>query len=462
MKIDPKAIGVGQYQHDVFQPLLKRKLEEVIESCVNAVGVELNTASAPLLAHVAGVGPSLAKKIIKHREDKGAFASRAALKDVPGLGQKTYEQCAGFRARARRGASARRLGGAPGALLAGRRHRQGSRRRRRPRCSVTASCSVGCSGRATSRPTSACRRSRTSRRSCSNRDAIRATPSRRPPFRDDVRTMGDLQVGMTLEGVVTNVTAFGAFVDVGVHQDGLVHVSQLADRFVKDPHEGGQGGGEDQGPRPRGRPGPQAHRPHGEERSWRRRPPGSARSGQIRWKFRRTGRLRAKRWQFGERPACHEARSGGRSAAQPAVKGFTNNPFAQAFETLAAEIVMRNRERQMDRWASVLGRVGVGAAAACALLVPVTAHAQAAGGATSPGTVTSTTTTTTTVSTPATTTTPPATEAHEEGSTVPRQREREGGRVGDLPRSRHGPRLRQERDDHAERRQREPVHVPDQ
>lgn len=236
VKIDPKAIGVGQYQHDVFQPMLKRKLAEVIESCVNAVGVELNTASAQVLEHVAGLGPTAAKKIVKHREEKGAFASRAELLKVSGIGPKAFEQCAGF-VRVRGGAHpldasavhperyalveriANDQGVAVGALV------ENKDLVAKIPWAKYASNDVGM-------PTLEDIKKELLKPGRDPRDAFEP-----PKFRDDVRTMEDLKEGMELEGIVTNVTAFGAFVDVGVHQDGLVHVSQLADRFVKDPHE---------------------------------------------------------------------------------------------------------------------------------------------------------------------------------------------------------------------------------
>lgn len=236
VKIDPKAIGVGQYQHDVHQPLLKRKLDEVIESCVNAVGVELNTASAPLLAHVAGVGETLAKRIVAHRNEHGAFASRAALRDVSGVGPKTFEQCAGFL----------RIRGGHHPLDGSAVHPE-----RYPLVErIAVDLGVGVAeliGNDALLKRIAWEKYVTSDVGRLTLEDIRAEllkPGRdpratfeAPQFRDDVRTMTDLSAGMELEGVVTNVTAFGAFVDVGVHQDGLVHVSQLADRFVKDPHE---------------------------------------------------------------------------------------------------------------------------------------------------------------------------------------------------------------------------------
>jgi uncharacterized protein len=236
VKIDPKSIGVGQYQHDVSQPLLKRKLDEVIESCVNAVGVELNTASAPLLARVAGVGPSLAKRIVSHRDEHGAFKSRSALKKVGGLGARTFEQCAGFL----------RVRGGAHPLDASAVHPE--RYALVERIAKDAGVAVaGLVGNAellgkihwaryvsddVGMPTLEDIREELGKPGRDPRDAFEA-----PVFRDDVRTLEDLRPGMVLDGVITNVTAFGAFVDVGVHQDGLVHVSQLADRFVKDPHD---------------------------------------------------------------------------------------------------------------------------------------------------------------------------------------------------------------------------------
>jgi uncharacterized protein len=236
VKIDPKSIGVGQYQHDVYQALLGRKLDEVVESCVNAVGVELNLASAPLLAKVAGIGPTLAKKIVQHRNEHGAFKSRKALLEVPGLGPRTFEQCAGF-VRVRGGehpldasavhperyALVERIAadlGVPVASLIANDNAIGKLDTKRYVGGDVGEFTMNDIVAELKKP---------------GRDP-RAT-FEPPKFRDDVRTMEDLRPGMELEGVVTNVTAFGAFVDVGVHQDGLVHVSKLADRFIKDPSE---------------------------------------------------------------------------------------------------------------------------------------------------------------------------------------------------------------------------------
>jgi protein Tex len=236
VKIDPKAIGVGQYQHDVHQPLLAKKLDEVVESCVNGVGVELNTASAPLLSHVSGIGESLAKKIVKFREEKGRFKSRLELLEVPGLGPRAFEQSAGF-LRVAEGAHP-----LDGSAVHPERYELVQRIAKDlglelPQLVGNASAveRIDISkyvGEGVGEPTL--------------RDIIAELrkPGRDPradfeppKFRDDVEKLEDLVVGMQLEGVVTNVTAFGAFVDVGVHQDGLVHVSQLADRFVRDPSE---------------------------------------------------------------------------------------------------------------------------------------------------------------------------------------------------------------------------------
>jgi protein Tex len=236
VKVDPKSIGVGQYQHDVSQPLLQRKLDEVVESCVNQVGVELNTASASLLSRVAGIGPSLAKKIVAHRDRNGSFVRRKQLLEVSSLGPRAFEQAAGFL----------RIYGAADPLDASAVHPE-----RYPLVEQMARDLGVKVAQLVERPELVDKID--PQRYASNdvgqytlRDILSELrkPGRdprssfEPPrFREDVRTLEDLKQGMELEGVVTNVTAFGAFVDVGVHQDGLVHVSQLADRFVKNPAE---------------------------------------------------------------------------------------------------------------------------------------------------------------------------------------------------------------------------------
>ncbi len=236
VKLDPKAIGVGQYQHDVHQPLLVRKLGEVVESCVNHVGVDLNTASASLLSYVAGIGASVAKKIVKHREEHGVFRSRQQVLEVSGLGPRAFEQCAGF-LRVREGAH-------PLDASAVHPERYGLVEKIAADMGVSLAELVGNAdlartidlkryvGEGVGEPTL---RDIVAELGKPGRDP-RAT-FEPPKFREDVRELSDLKEGMMLEGVVTNVTAFGAFVDVGVHQDGLVHVSRLSERFVKDPSE---------------------------------------------------------------------------------------------------------------------------------------------------------------------------------------------------------------------------------
>jgi uncharacterized protein len=236
VKIDPQAIGVGQYQHDVPPQLLAKKLDEVVESCVNQVGVELNTASAPLLARVAGIGPKLAKKIVAHREGHGRFDQRQGLLSVPGLGPRTFEQAAGFL----------RVRDAKNPLDASAVHPE-----RYPLVERIAR-DLGIPLRALVGDVAAADRIELSRYLGEGVGEptlldIRAElkkPGRDPRaewapprFREDLKEIGDLVPGMELEGVVSNVVAFGAFVDIGVHHDGLVHISQLSDRFVRDPNE---------------------------------------------------------------------------------------------------------------------------------------------------------------------------------------------------------------------------------
>ncbi|MFO0726334.1 MAG: Tex family protein [Myxococcota bacterium] len=236
VKIEPKAIGVGQYQHDLRPEHLEKKLDEVVESCVNHVGVELNTASAPLLARVAGIGPKLAQRIVEHRESQGAFSGRRTLLKVSGLGPKTFEQAAGFL----------RIRGGSHPLDASAVHpeRYPLVERIAQDLGVKLEALVGNTALADGIPLHKYLSDGVGEPTLRDIQAELKKPGRDPrasfeppKFRDDVHRIEDLQPGMALEGVVTNVVAFGAFVDVGVHQDGLVHVSQLADRFVRDPAE---------------------------------------------------------------------------------------------------------------------------------------------------------------------------------------------------------------------------------
>jgi uncharacterized protein len=236
VKIEPKSIGVGQYQHDVDQHHLARALDAVVEDAVNAVGVDLNTASAPLLARVSGLGASLAEAIVAHRDANGPFASRKQLLDVARLGPRAFEQCAGFL----------RIRDAAEPLAASSVHPEAYGVARR----IVAACGRdlrALMGDATALKALDPRVFVDDRFGLPTVRDIMAElekPGRdpRPAFRtatfaDGIDDIKDLTPGMMLEGTVTNVAAFGAFVDIGVHQDGLVHVSQLADRFVKDAHE---------------------------------------------------------------------------------------------------------------------------------------------------------------------------------------------------------------------------------
>ena len=236
VKIDPKAIGVGQYQHDVDQPTLGRKLDNVVEDCVNGVGVDLNTASAPLLSRVAGLGPVLARNIVAFRDKNGAFADRAAVLNVERLGPKAFEQAAGFL----------RIAGGLNPLDGSSVHPEAYPlvERIAGRHKRTVQSLIGDMPFLRSLEPSDYTDDKFGVPTVT--DVLRELekPGRDPrgsfktaEFKEGVETLKDLQPGMTLEGVVTNVTNFGAFVDVGVHQDGLVHISMLADRFVKDPHE---------------------------------------------------------------------------------------------------------------------------------------------------------------------------------------------------------------------------------
>jgi uncharacterized protein len=236
VKIDPKSIGVGQYQHDVDQPLLKQGLDDVVISCVNNVGVEVNTASKQLLQYVSGLGPQLAQNIVSYRNENGAFKSRMDLMSVPRLGAKAFEQAAGFL----------RIRDAANPLDASAVHPESYGIVDRM------ASSLGCG-------VSDLMKDESLRRKIRLEDYVGdavglptlndimqelAKPGRDPrqqfeifSFAEGINKIEDVHPGMKLPGVVTNVTAFGAFVDIGVHQDGLVHISQLADRFVKDPAE---------------------------------------------------------------------------------------------------------------------------------------------------------------------------------------------------------------------------------
>jgi uncharacterized protein len=236
VKIDPKSIGVGQYQHDVDQAALKRSLDDVVMTCVNRVGVEVNSASKELLSYVSGLGPTLAKNIVLQRSANGAFRSRKELLKVPRLGPKAFEQAAGFL----------RISDGKNPLDASAVHPESypivEQFAQRLKCSVK-----DLMGKEELRNKVRLDDFITEKVGMPTlRDIMAelAKPGRDPretfePFRfaEEVNSIGDLKQGMRLPGIVTNVTKFGAFVDIGVHQDGLVHISQLADRFVNDPAE---------------------------------------------------------------------------------------------------------------------------------------------------------------------------------------------------------------------------------
>ncbi|WP_395374164.1 Tex family protein [Marinicella sp. W31] len=234
VKIDPKAIGVGQYQHDVNQLQLARALTDVVEDCVNAVGVDVNTASASLLKYVAGVSDSVAEEIVRHRDENGAFASRQQLLKVKRLGEKMFEQCAGFL----------RIQGGNQPLDQSAVHPEAyglvERILQHLGCSINEV--IGQSEKVKHLRADGFVDAQFGEATIVDVINELKKPGRDPRgefktavFKDDVHKLSDLKPGMRLEGVVTNVTAFGAFVDIGVHQDGLVHISELADKFVKDP-----------------------------------------------------------------------------------------------------------------------------------------------------------------------------------------------------------------------------------
>ena len=234
VKIDPKSIGVGQYQHDVSQTRLARALNAVVEDCVNAVGVDVNTASAPLLTRVSGLSPTLAANIVAHRDTHGAFANRQALRAVPRLGEKTFELAAGFL----------RVNESDNPLDGSAVHPEAYPLVERILADLRKSIRDVIGDSRMLRTLEPERYTDDKFGLPTVRDILRELekPGRDPrpefraaTFREGVEQVKDLQPGMILEGVVTNVANFGAFVDIGVHQDGLVHISAIADRFVKDP-----------------------------------------------------------------------------------------------------------------------------------------------------------------------------------------------------------------------------------
>ncbi|MFJ3582509.1 Tex family protein [Streptomyces sp. NPDC090127] len=236
VKIDPKSIGVGQYQHDLSEVKLSRSLDAVVEDCVNGVGVDVNTASAPLLSRVSGIGAGLAENIVAHRDANGPFTSRKALKNVARLGPKAYEQCAGFL----------RIRGGDDPLDASSVHPEAYpvvRRMVKTTGGEVASL-IGNTGVLRSLRADAFVDETFGLPTVTDILRELEKPGRDPrpafktaTFKEGVEKIGDLVSGMVLEGVVTNVAAFGAFVDIGVHQDGLVHVSAMSKTFVKDPRD---------------------------------------------------------------------------------------------------------------------------------------------------------------------------------------------------------------------------------
>jgi uncharacterized protein len=235
VKIDPKSIGVGQYQHDVSQTQLARSLDAVVEDCVNAVGVDVNTASAPLLARVSGLSSSVAQSIVAHRDMKGAFSSRAALKSVPRLGDKTFEQAAGFL----------RVMNGENPLDASAVHPESYPVVEKILADIKRDMKAVIGDASLIKTLNPAKYADEKFGVPTVTDILKELekPGRDPrpefttaTFKEGVEEISDLRPDMILEGVVTNVAAFGAFVDIGVHQDGLVHISALSNTFVKDPH----------------------------------------------------------------------------------------------------------------------------------------------------------------------------------------------------------------------------------
>jgi len=236
VKIDAKSIGVGQYQHDVDQTKLKESLDEVVESCVNKVGVNLNTASKHLLTYVSGLGPQLAQNIVKYRKEKGAFSSRKELTKVTRMGEKAFEQCAGFL----------RIQGAKNPLDNSAVHPESYEVVEKMAADLNASVDTLIKDTELRKKIEIKKYVTDTIGLPTLQDIIQELekPGRDPragikvfEFSKDVHKIDDLRPGMILPGIVTNITRFGCFVDVGVKQDGLVHVSQLANRFIKDPAE---------------------------------------------------------------------------------------------------------------------------------------------------------------------------------------------------------------------------------
>ncbi|MGN6546115.1 MAG: Tex family protein [Aureliella sp.] len=236
VKADPKSIGVGQYQHDVNQKLLRKRLDREVESCVNSVGVDLNLASGPLLSYVAGIGPKIAENIVAYRDAHGRFETRAQLLKVPKLGNKAFEQAAGFL----------RIRGGKQPLDNSAVHPESYSvvERMAARLNADPKSLVGNAGLSQKLNASDFVDSRFGLPTIKDIIEELAKPGRDPrsefrvvQFAENVHTLEDLRQGMVLEGVITNVTHFGAFVDIGVHQDALIHISQLANTFVKDPSD---------------------------------------------------------------------------------------------------------------------------------------------------------------------------------------------------------------------------------
>ena len=236
VKIEPKAIGVGQYQHDVNQSQLARKLDAVVEDCVNAVGVDLNTASVPLLARVAGMTKTIAQNIVAYRDENGCFDSREQLKKVPRLGPKAFEQCAGFMRIAAGNNPLDASGVHPEAYPVVEKILQATEQ--------SIQDLMGNAGLVRQLDAKQFTDEQFGLPTVQDIFKELEKPGRDPrgefktaTFAEGVEEITDLKAGMILEGTVTNVTNFGAFVDIGVHQDGLVHISSLSDKFVEDPHQ---------------------------------------------------------------------------------------------------------------------------------------------------------------------------------------------------------------------------------